>query len=121
MRLLEVYDTELLFLLFGSVSAFFMALLRCLSFDRRNVVMVITEAFMCTMITLSIAIGAKTTWSVSYSWSVPVGVFVGFIGTNLIHAIVKRILEYQVTQVTGGNSSSTSERSTAATPKREEQ
>lgn len=104
MPFLQAYDTELLFLLFGSVSAFFMALLRCLSFDRRNAVMIITEAFMCTMITLSIAIGAKTTWNVSYSWSVPVGVFIGFIGTNLVHAVIKRVLEYHVTKYTDDRS-----------------
>lgn len=41
-------------------------------------------------------------WHIATAWAVPIGVAVGFIGTSFIHAVIKRLIEFQVGRFTGG-------------------
>lgn len=90
------------YLTIGTIAAFVMALLRCLRFDRRDLSMVITESIMCAMIAGSIVMGVRAVWSIAFIWAVPIGVAVGFIGTNFIHLIIKQLIEFQLGRFTGG-------------------
>lgn len=101
MRFLEALNSDYAFLVLGSVMAFTMAVLRCLRFEHRDKSMMFIEAGMCTMITLSVSIGAKTTWDIPYNWSIPVGVFIGFIGTSFIHMLIKRFIMTVTNYYTG--------------------
>lgn len=94
-------NPELFFLLGGCIAAFFMAFLRGLNYTRKDPLMMVTEALMCTMITASISVGANSAWQISYIWTIPVGVMVGFIGTSFIHAIVKKFLLFHTHRLTG--------------------
>lgn len=90
------------YLLFCMIAAFIMALLRCFRFDRRDFIMVITEAGMCAMLAASIVMGMRATWSIALVWAVPIGVAVGFIGTNFIHLVIKNLIEFHLGRYTGG-------------------
>lgn len=95
-------NPELGYLLVGTMAAALMAFLRCMRFDRRDFVMVITESIMCAMIAASIVMGVRSMWHIATAWAVPIGVAVGFIGTSFIHAVIKRLIEFQVGRFTGG-------------------
>lgn len=89
------------YLIVGTIAAFIMALLRCLRFDRRDLIMVVTESIMCAMIAGSIVMGVRAMWSIAFVWAVPIGVAVGFIGTNFIHLVIKQLIEFQLGRFTG--------------------
>ena len=90
------------YLIVGTIAAFIMALLRCLRFDRRDLLMVVTESIMCAMLAGSIVMGVRAMWSIAFVWAVPIGVAVGFIGTNFIHLVIKHLIEFQIGRFTGG-------------------
>ena len=98
-------NPEMGYLVIGTIAAALMAFLRCLRFDRRDFVMVVTESIMCAMIAASIVMGVRSMWHIATVWAVPIGVAVGFIGTTFIHAVIKRLIEFQVGRFTGGQAS----------------
>lgn len=101
----ETVSREVVYFIGSGLAAFLMALLRTAKFadrEQRHFVQMLVEGGMCAMISGSMVGLIKTYFSASYSWAIPIGVIVGFVGTNFIHVLIKTLIEFQVGRVTGG-------------------
>ncbi len=96
---------EALYFIGSGVAAFLMALFRTVKFadkEQRQFMQMLAEGFMCAMMSSGIAVLLKSYFNAPFSWAIPIGVIVGFIGTNFIHVIIKSLIEFQVGRYTGG-------------------
>lgn len=92
MKILEEHP-EIFYLSGSGLSGFVMALLRTGGFTRKNLRMRLAEAFMCSMLSSAITMGAHT-YGLSYEWAIPIGTFVGFVGTDIIRALLVGAAEW---------------------------
>lgn len=101
----ETISREVFYFIGSGVAAFLMALSRTTRFadkEHRRWAIKFNEALMCAMISSGIAVVIKTYFNAPFSWAIPIGVIVGFIGTNFIHVLIKSLIEFQVGRYTGG-------------------
>lgn len=101
----EYISREVIYFVGSGVAAFFMALFRTVRFSDRGQQqfwMRLNEGFMCAMISSGLAVLMRTYFDTPFSWAIPIGVVVGFVGTNFIHALIKSLIESQVGRYTGG-------------------
>lgn len=101
----EYISREVIYFVGSGVAAFFMALFRTVRFSDRNqrhFWMRLNEGFMCAMISSGLAVLMRTYFDTPFSWAIPIGVVVGFVGTNFIHVLIKSLIESQVGRYTGG-------------------
>lgn len=92
---------ELYYLLGGALAAFLMAVMRSFQYTRKQFVLRLVEAFMCSMLTASFAVSLNAFWALSYVWAIPAGTVIGFLGTDLIHGLIVSLLEAYATRQTG--------------------
>lgn len=101
----EFISREVFYFVGSGVAAFFMALFRTVRFSDRGQQqfwMRLNEGFMCAMISSGLAVLMRTYFDTPFSWAIPIGVVVGFVGTNFIHVLIKSLIESQVGRYTGG-------------------
>lgn len=101
----EYISREVIYFVGSGVAAFFMALFRTVRFSdrgQRQFWMRLNEGFMCAMISSGLAVLMRTYFDTPFSWAIPIGVVVGFVGTNFIHVLIKSLIESQVGRYTGG-------------------
>lgn len=101
----EYISREVIYFVGSGVAAFFMALFRTVRFSdrgQRQFWMRLNEGFMCAMISSGLAVLMRTYFDTPFSWAIPIGVVVGFVGTNFIHVLIKSLIETQVGRYTGG-------------------
>lgn len=101
----EYISREVIYFVGSGVAAFFMALFRTVRFSDRGQQqfwMRLNEGFMCAMISSGLAVLMRTYFDTPFSWAIPIGVVVGFVGTNFIHVLIKSLIESQVGRYTGG-------------------
>lgn len=101
----EYISHEVIYFVGSGVAAFFMALFRTVRFSDRGQQqfwMRLNEGFMCAMISSGLAVLMRTYFDTPFSWAIPIGVVVGFVGTNFIHVLIKSLIESQVGRYTGG-------------------
>lgn len=101
----EFISREVIYFVGSGVAAFFMALFRTVRFSDRGQQqfwMRLNEGFMCAMISSGLAVLMRTYFDTPFSWAIPIGVVVGFVGTNFIHVLIKSLIESQVGRYTGG-------------------
>lgn len=101
----EYISREVVYFVGSGVAAFFMALFRTVRFSDRGQQqfwMRLNEGFMCAMISSGLAVLMRTYFDTPFSWAIPIGVVVGFVGTNFIHVLIKTLIESQVGRYTGG-------------------
>ena len=101
----EYISREVFYFVGSGVAAFFMALFRTVRFSDRGQQqfwMRLNEGFMCAMISSGLAVLMRTYFDTPFSWAIPIGVVVGFVGTNFIHVLIKSLIESQVGRYTGG-------------------
>lgn len=101
----EYISHEVIYFVGSGVAAFFMALFRTVRFSDRGQQqfwMRLNECFMCAMISSGLAVLMRTYFDTPFSWAIPIGVVVGFVGTNFIHVLIKSLIESQVGRYTGG-------------------
>lgn len=101
----EYISREVIYFVGSGVAAFFMALFRTVRFSDRGQQqfwMRLNEGFMCAMISSGLAVLMRTYFDTPFSWAIPIGVVVGFVGTNFIHILIKSLIESQVGRYTGG-------------------
>lgn len=101
----EYISREVIYFVGSGVAAFFMALFRTVRFSDRSQQqfwMRLNEGFMCAMISSGLAVLMRTYFDTPFSWAIPIGVVVGFVGTNFIHVLIKSLIESQVGRYTGG-------------------
>lgn len=101
-------DPELFYLVGGATAAFVMAVLRSFQYTRKQFVLRLTEAFMCSMLTASFAVSLHAFWSLSFVMAIPLGTVIGFLGTDLIHGIIVGLLEFYASKHTGADLSARS-------------
>lgn len=89
MRQFLAKSPELFYLGLGSIMAFVMAMLRSGGFTRRDILVRLSEACMCAMMSSAISIGANVWLDWSYELSTPIGTFIGFIGTDFLRTLIK--------------------------------
>ena len=101
----EYISREVIYFVGSGVAAFLMALFRTVRFSDRGQQqfwMRLNEGFMCAMISSGLAVLMRTYFDTPFSWAIPIGVVVGFVGTNFIHVLIKSLIESQVGRYTGG-------------------
>lgn len=101
----EYISREVIYFVGSGVAAFFMALFRTVRFSdkgQQQFWMRLNEGFMCAMISSGLAVLMRTYFDTPFSWAIPIGVVVGFVGTNFIHVLIKSLIESQVGRYTGG-------------------
>lgn len=101
----DYISREVIYFVGSGVAAFFMALFRTVRFSDRGQQqfwMRLNEGFMCAMISSGLAVLMRTYFDTPFSWAIPIGVVVGFVGTNFIHVLIKSLIETQVGRYTGG-------------------
>lgn len=94
MRNLVDGNPELAYFAIGGVSAFVMAIFRTQKWTRKRFAMRLVEGVMCSMLSSAISIGIVQYFDVSFIWSIPIGTFMGFIGTDLIHMVIVGLITY---------------------------
>lgn len=87
-------NSEVVYLGAGSFFAFCMALLRSAKYTKKHFITRLTEALMCSMLASALVIGLVEYFHVSFIWAIPVGTFIGFVGTDFIHAVIVGLVEY---------------------------
>ncbi len=96
-------DPELFYLAGGAAAAFVMAVLRSFQYTRKQFVLRLVEAFMCSMLTASFAVSLHAFWDLSFVTAIPLGTVIGFLGTDLIHGIIVSLLEFYTSKHTGAD------------------
>lgn len=82
-------NPELYYTTAGGVMAFVMALLRSGGFTKKRLAVRLTDACMCSMLSSAITLFCVEYWGLSYVYGVPIGTFVGFVGTDFISTLIK--------------------------------
>lgn len=92
---------EIFYLLGGVVSAFFMAIASSFCYTKKSFATRIAAAFMCAMLTCSVAISLHAFWELSYIWTVIIGTVTGFLGTDFIRGVITAVVKAYITTRTG--------------------
>lgn len=87
-------NSEVVYLGAGSLFAFLMAFLRSAKYTKKHFRTRATEGVMCAMLGSAITMGITEYWNLSNFWAMPIGIFIGFLGTDFIHAVIIGLVEY---------------------------
>lgn len=93
---LEENAIYFVFLVGGAVFSFVTAVLRSVGHTRKHFIVRLSESLICSCVSTGIAICLVSLLGLPDIVAIPVGVFVGFFGTDLVRAFVVAFLNHQV-------------------------
>lgn len=94
-------NPEIGYLAAGGGCAFVMAILRTQKWTRKRFALRLVEGAMCSMLSTAISIALVQYADASFQWSIPLGVFTGFCGTDVVHSAIVGWVEYNALKLSG--------------------
>ena len=97
-RIIDAFGEQvvMLYLLCAGACAFVMSLLRSVYLESRKSFKVrLCEAFMCSMLASAVTMLAHLHLGLSYSYAMPIGTIIGYLGADFISAVLIGWLKYK--------------------------